>query len=179
VWHHPYFHHMVWVPVIAYSVIRKDFVTRIRLRTHLPIGCLRHAFLLHENFPGFITERNMQQIVIADRNIVYHFRTKCRALNTIMLCMLLKNIAICNTTVTMFPANLALECWLPCYHVLSSLSVVISVAVEHPEFFFAPETVTVHLLLVPSISGWSCTCLALSTFQVVSYLVYVQLSAIN
>jgi len=29
VWHHPYFHHiMLWVPVIAYSVIRKDFVTR-------------------------------------------------------------------------------------------------------------------------------------------------------
>ena len=29
VWHHPYFHHvMLWVPVIACSVIRKDFVTR-------------------------------------------------------------------------------------------------------------------------------------------------------
>jgi len=28
VWHHPYFHYMmVWVPVIAYTVIRKDFVT--------------------------------------------------------------------------------------------------------------------------------------------------------
>jgi hypothetical protein len=42
----------------------------------------------------------MQQIDIADRNIVYHFSMKCRTVNTIMLFKLLKNIVICNTAVT-------------------------------------------------------------------------------
>jgi len=37
VWHHPYFQYiMVWVPVIAYSMIRKDFVTRY---------CSEHIYL--------------------------------------------------------------------------------------------------------------------------------------
>jgi hypothetical protein len=47
----------------------------IRLRTHLPLCCLWLAVLLHEDVPGFINKCNMGQGVIADRNIVYHFRT--------------------------------------------------------------------------------------------------------
>ena len=42
----------------------------IWLRAHLSLGCLRHAVLLYEEFPGFIIECNMQQIVIADWSIV-------------------------------------------------------------------------------------------------------------
>ena len=45
VWHHPYFHHvMVWMPVIANSVIRKDFVTRYdseHIYLYAPSGMLR------------------------------------------------------------------------------------------------------------------------------------------
>ena len=46
----------------------------------MPLGCLWHALLLHEDMSGFITKRNMGQGLIADRNIVYSFRTKCRTL---------------------------------------------------------------------------------------------------
>jgi len=48
------------------------------------LGCLWHAVLLREEYTGFIIERNMGQIVIAGRNIVYHFSAKCRMLNSIM-----------------------------------------------------------------------------------------------
>ena len=39
-WHHPYFHHiMVWVPVIAYSLIWKDFVSRYGTE-HIYLWCV-------------------------------------------------------------------------------------------------------------------------------------------
>jgi hypothetical protein len=56
------------------------------------LGCLWHAVLLHGDLPGFIIDRSMGQEVIADRNIVDHFRTKCRMLNMIVGFNLLKNL---------------------------------------------------------------------------------------
>jgi len=40
------------------------------------MGCLWHAVLLYEDLPGFITERNMGQEAIADRNIFLSFQVK-------------------------------------------------------------------------------------------------------
>jgi len=107
----------------------------IWLRTQLPLGCLWHAVLLHADMPGFINKCNMGQGVIADRNIVYHFRTKCRTLYTIVRFNLLKNLWFITLQLQKFPASLAVECWVPGWHILSSLSIVTSVAVKHPELF--------------------------------------------
>ena len=85
----------------------------ICLRTHLLLGCVWHPVLLHEDMPGFISKHNMGQGVIADRNIVYHFRKKYRTMNTIMWFNLLKNSWFVTMQLQMFPASMAVECWVP------------------------------------------------------------------
>ena len=85
----------------------------IQLRTHLPLGCLWHVVLLHEDMQGFMNKHNMGQGIIVDRNIVYHFSTKCSTMNTIMWFNLLKNVWFITLQLQMFPASLVVECWVP------------------------------------------------------------------
>jgi len=126
----------------------------IRLRTHLPLGCLWHAVLLHEDMPGFIIKHNMQQEVIANRNIVYHFRRKYRTMNTIMWFSLLKNVWFITMHLQIFPTILNFFLCCRDSHWLSAGS-------------------NKHKWMVVYI------CVALYTFQVLSYLGHVLLSAVK
>jgi len=114
VWHHPYFHHvMLWVPVIAYSVIRKDMCldrTQNTFTFVLSPACCAAArgFARLHHWTQHGTRSHCWQKYFC------HFSAKCRTVYTIMWFKVLKNFVIHNT-------------------------------------------------------GWSCTCLTLSTFLVFKY----------
>ena len=216
VWHHPYFHHvMVWVPVIACSVIRKDFVTRYGWEHILTRYDSEHIVFRYDSehtvtrydWEHIVTRYDSKHIVtrydsehiylcalsgmlcclmricqasslnatwdkqLLLTNVSVIYSTKCRPLYTIMWFKVLKNFVIHNTAVT----NVLCQsgCGMPS-SLLACLVISVYSHFSSSEaswtFSFVAETVTVHLLLVPSISGWSCTYVLHSTLSKYYYI---------
>ena len=134
VWHHPYFHHVMgWVPVNAYTVIMKDFVTGygsghiylwpvsgmlcccMRIcqassinttwdkESFIPLACAECRDSLPFSGASSILPYCIILFIISGK--------KYRTLNTIMWFILLKNLWFITLQLQMFPASLAVECW--------------------------------------------------------------------